>query len=305
MKVGITRRTFVAGSAAVGALAGLGCAPAPANKKSGSSKLAVASGPDIEKNTRAVVDAFGGMGEFVKKGQTVGILVNVLGAIPAAHTKPEVIRTVVGLCRDADAQEVRIMDWRNIERWEQNKLLDVVKELDLNFQHVDVDNPDLWRSVDIPRGKAIQKVRIFNALYEPDVFICLPLMKNHGGTDFTGALKLYMGTTHPGDNRAIFHRERGAYLEQCIADLNTVVRPADLVIMDAMEVITTRGPVGPGQTVSPQKMVAGVDRVALDAFCSPLIGYDPARSTQIRSAYEHGVGEMDMENVAVEEVSVA
>ena len=300
----ISRRAFVAGAAAAGALASLGCRNVAKVQRPVSSDLVVANGPDIEKNIRAAVDEMGGMGTFVSSGQTVGILVNILGAIPAAHTKPEVIKAVVEMCRDAGAGEVGIMDWREMSRWEQNKLIKTVEELKIKFNHISMDDESLWRSLDIPRGKAINKVRVFNALYEPDVFIMLPLMKHHGGARFTGALKIYMGTTHRMDNRTIFHRERGRYLEQCIADLNTVVRPPDLIIMDGMEVITARGPVGPGPVTRPNKIIAGFDRVAIDAYAVPIQGVDPADSVQIKGAYEHGVGEMDLNKINVKELQV-
>jgi uncharacterized protein (DUF362 family) len=302
MSDGITRREFVAGTAAAGALAASGCCSLCRGEED-RPDLAVVSGPDIETNTRAAVDALGGMGSFVQSGQTVGILVNVLGAIPAAHTKPEVISAVAAMSRAAGAGDVRIMDWRDIGQWQRNRLINTVEELELNFQHIEMDKPELWRTLEVPRGKALSRVRVFNALYECDVFIMLPIFKHHGGTRYTGALKLYMGTTHRQDNRSTFHRERGKYLEQCIADLNTVVRPPDLILMDAMEVITTRGPVGPGQITTPQKMVAGFDRVAIDAYCAPIQNIDPATSVQITAAHEHGVGEMDMTKVLIKEIS--
>lgn len=302
MNKGITRRTFVSGATVAGALAAMGCSSEIKGGYSGHSELAVATGPDVEKNIKASVGHFGGMEAFVKSGQTVGLLINILGAVPTAHTKPEVIQTVTAMCREAGAKQVSLFDWRDLDRWRQNKLLDVVNELDIDFQHIDLEDPDLWRTVEVPRGKDLKSVRLFNALFEPDVFIMLPLFKHHGGTRFTGALKLYMGATHRQDNRQIFHRERGKYLEQCIADLNTVVRPADLVITDAMEVITSRGPVGPGPTTQPQKIVAGVDRVAIDTYCAPIQSVDPAGSVQIKAAFEHGVGQMDLKKVTVKEI---
>jgi uncharacterized protein (DUF362 family) len=303
MKKDISRRSFVAGTLASGALFSVACRAAEPRLFQETSELTVASGPDIAKNIRAAVDGLGGIGQFVKPGQTVAILVSILGSVPSAHTKPDTIRTVTAMCREAGAKEVSIVDWREISRWEQNKLIEIIDELDLTFRHIDRDNPDLWHTLEVPRGKALTSVRVFNALYESDVFITLPIFKHHSGTGYTGALKLFMGVSHPDDNRQTFHRERGRYLEQCIADLNTAVRPPDLIIMDAMEVITARGPVGPGPTVSPMKIVAGTDRVALDTYCAPIQSIDPASSIQIKAAFEHGLGQMALDKVSIKEIN--
>ena len=311
MKRGIDRRKFVAGAAAAGAFAVIGCnsseASLPVQDKEatagGVPDLAVAKGGDIEKLIRASVDAMGGMGAFVKAGQSVGILINILGAIPAAHTKPQTIRTVAAMCREAGASKVTMMDWRELSRWEQNRLIEVANDPDIVFDHVDLNKSELWRSVDVPRGKVLKQTRVFNALWEHDVFIMLPIFKHHGGAEFTGALKLYMGTTHPTDNRSKFHGSR--QLQQCIADVNTVVRPPDLIIMDVFEVLVGNGPVGPGPTISPGFVVAAKDRLAVDTYCAPVQNINPAESVQIKGAYEHGVGEMDLSKLKISEFDVA
>ena len=314
MKKDFNRREFVAGAAVAGALLTVGCGNGNAAiptavsstlgaKSGGGPDLAVAKGPDIVRNIGGAVDAVGGMKTFVQPEQTVGLLINVLGAIPAAHTKPEVIRTVAAMCREAGAKEVSIIDWRYMSRWEQNKLIEVTREPGIGFKHIDLENAALWREVEVPQGKVLKKTRMFNALWEPDVFIWLPLMKNHRGANFTGALKLVMGTTHPGDNRQYFHGSR--QLEQCIADANTVVRKPDLIVMDVFEVLTTNGPVGPGTTVKPEKIVVGTDRVAIDAYCAPIQSIDPGTSVQIKGAYELGIGEMDPVKLTIREFDVA
>ena len=311
MKKGMDRRKFVAGTAAAGAFAVIGCNNSPASLSMQDETvgteavpdLAVAKGGDIEKLIRASVDAMGGMGAFVEAGQSVGILINILGAIPAAHTKPETVRTVAAMCREAGASKVTMMDWREMSRWEQNRMIEVANDPEIVFDHVDLEKPELWRAVDVPRGKVLKQTRIFNALWEHDVFIMLPIFKHHSGAAFTGALKLYMGTTHRHDNRGKFHASRE--LQQCIADLNTVVRPPDLIIMDAFEVLVGSGPVGPGPTSSPGFVVAGRDRVAMDTYCAPVQNINPAESIQIKGAYEHGVGEMDLAKLKIKEFDVA
>ena len=154
----------------------------------------------------------------------------------------------------------------------------------------------------------MSEVRVFKALWECAVFISLPIFKDHIGSRFTGSLKNYMGASHPTDNRAFhptFEGEDLAHMEQCIADLNTVVRKPDLIVADAMTILTSKGPFGPGDIVSPQQVVAGTDRVALDAYGATLLGLKGAEVEKIRKASEHGLGQIDIDAVTIRRIANA
>jgi uncharacterized protein (DUF362 family) len=69
--------------------------------------------------------------------------------------------------------------------------------------------------------------------------------------------------------------------------------------VDATEIIRTNGPMGPGELVKPQKIVAGTDRVAIDAFCAKLQGLDPAEIVAIRKAGERKLGQSDLAKVKI------
>jgi uncharacterized protein (DUF362 family) len=120
-------------------------------------------------------------------------------------------------------------------------------------------------------------------------------------------MKNLMGLNSPKSNRT-FHKEDWQtnidsirHLDQCIADLNTVITP-DLCIVDATEFIITNGPFGPGEIHQPRKVVAGTDRVAIDSYCCGLWGLEPADIIMINKASEHGLGEMDLGKVTVNEI---
>ncbi len=93
------------------------------------------------------------------------------------------------------------------------------------------------------------------------------------------------------------------FLDQCIADLNMIIKPT-LNIVDATEFIITNGPMGPGKVTKPQKIVAGLDRVAVDSYCCTLWGLKAEDIFTIKAAYAHGLGQMDLSKVNVKEVSV-
>jgi uncharacterized protein (DUF362 family) len=137
----------------------------------------------------------------------------------------------------------------------------------------------------------------------------MPITKDHAGNKFTGTMKNLMGLNSPMSNRT-FHRPNWktdpddvAHLEQSIVDLNKAVKPV-LNIVDATEFIVTNGPFGPGEIVKPRKVVAGTDRVAVDAYCASLWGLKAEDIVQIKRASEQGLGVMDLRKVVVRETAV-
>ena len=238
-------------------------------------------------------------------GQTVGISLNANGAVACAHTDLEVLRTVVDLCKRAGAAEVRVLSWIERDRMEFNRLWERVPQTGAAWHEVSQEDPELWRWVDCPRGVVLKGIRIFKAIEEPDVYIGMPKFKHHSSVRLTGALKLAMATTIRVDNRTYMHVDKSAKLEQCIADLNLIARRPDLIVSDAMEVLTLRGPKGPGPTVKPQCVVAGSDPVAVDAYCSPFLGIPAAQSVQITAAHAHGLGELDLSKLQIKEIELA
>lgn len=68
--------------------------------------------------------------------------------------------------------------------------------------------------------------------------------------------------------------------------------------------IITNGPFGPGELHKPQKVVAGTDRVAVDAYCSTLWELNPKDIHMINMAYDQGIGEKDIKKVKIVEKNI-
>ncbi|HPH43522.1 MAG TPA: cytoplasmic protein, partial [Candidatus Aminicenantes bacterium] len=66
----------------------------------------------------------------------------------------------------------------------------------------------------------------------------------------------------------------------------------------------TNGPMGPGELIKPGRIVAGVDRVAVDAYCATLLGFQGAEITAIKHASERKLGEIDLRKAGVLEVEI-
>lgn len=92
------------------------------------------------------------------------------------------------------------------------------------------------------------------------------------------------------------------WFAQCIADLH-LVKKTDLCIVDATEFIITNGPSCPGEIRKLDKVVAGTDIVAIDAYCAGLLDYSIDDVLAIDKAYKHGLGEKDLSKVNIVEYS--
>jgi len=71
--------------------------------------------------------------------------------------------------------------------------------------------------------------------------------------------------------------------------------------MDANHVLLTNGPGGPGRVLDPQRVIAGVDPVAVDSAALQFFRQKPEDIGHIRIAHELGVGEMDVDKLKVKE----
>jgi uncharacterized protein (DUF362 family) len=289
--------------------------------------LAVAQGPDGARNAKAAVEALGGIGRFVKRGHVVALLPNVQGDHPGCSADLGVLKTVAGLCKDAGASEIRCLSWLPQQLWDHPRARCFREALDaagikLTLTPVGpppakpgdpapAEPPEVaarWKTLDVPKGIALKQVRVLRALDECDVLISMPVFKDHIGSRFTGVLKNYMGASHPADNQKFHPSFEGAdldHMEQCVADLNTIVRKADLCVVSAMVCLKTNGPFGPGEVIQPSQVVAGSDPVALDCYGAGLLGLDGAKVSMVVKAARHGLGEIDLKKVSVKTLDVA
>jgi len=270
--------------------------------------IAVVWGDDYGKNALKAVELLGGIERFVSRNSRVAILANVQSSHPGAFTSPAVLRAAIRVCRQAGAKEINLVTWQILKNWESTGLARVVAEEGAGLKLVERDETN-FKPMPIPAGKALTEARILNVLFEHDVFINMPVTKDHAGNKFTGTMKNLMGINSPANNRT-FHKENWQtdssaieHLDQSIADLNTVIKPA-LNLVDATEFITTNGPFGPGEIIKPKKVVAGVDRVAIDAYCAALWGLKGEDIVMIKRGQEHGLGRHDLKKVKVKEMSV-
>lgn len=310
----INRRDFFKKSAKIGAAAwgasvlpGVLEGPRPLYSQT-NVDIAVATGSDYYQNTIKAVEFVGGIKKFVPKGAKVAILPNVQRWHPGTFTKPDIVRALVQMCNEAGAEEVNCLSWLGMNNWEATGLAEVLKEEGANLKLIESEEAN-FKPVKTVNGKALKEAMIMKEFYNNDVFINMPITKDHAGNKFTGTLKNYMGLNYRVNNRT-FHKEGWRevpsdieFLDICIADLNTIIKPT-LNIVDATEFIITNGPMGPGKVIKPQKVVAGLDRVAIDSYCCTLWGLKAEDIYMIKAGSAYGMGQMDLSKVNIKEVAL-
>ena len=267
--------------------------------------IAVVNGDDYFKNTVQAVELLGGMSQFVSKGSTVGLLVNSPWKNPGTFTNPSVPLAVIKMCFEAGAKEVWSIEGADSSYWRRSDLAEEYSE-----EIGSLKSSSDYVSMDIPKGKSLKKADIKRSILECDVLINTPIVKDHDGTRFTGCLKNIMGSTaretnqffHVGDTDSEDFYGNVNLLSQCIADVNTLRKP-DLCITDATEMVVTNGPAGPGKLITPKKIVAGVDRVAVDAYSATVLGLEAKNVLMIKMAAEHGLGEMQLDKLQIKELT--
>ena len=256
---------------------------------------------------QAAMMPLGGMGRFVKKGQRVVIKANIAWARTpeqACTNNPELLSALIKMCYEAGAKRVAVWD-HTCDNYQFTFSRSGLKE---TAQKAGADifsghGRNVYKQVEVPKGKKLKTAEVLKDVLESDVFINFPLPKHHFATELTLGLKNLIGIVWDMEQ---FHK---IDLHQCIADINTLRRP-DLVVMDAIRILTTNGPKGPGKTEDIGEVIASTDIVAADAYAAaffkhPKTGkpFKPEEIKFVKNAYELGLGEIDLSKVRVKKVS--
>jgi uncharacterized protein (DUF362 family) len=208
----ISRREFIAKLAAATVLFGL--AGRVSLLEAGSGVAQAADLPDVAvgkgtKNDSAsailqtTLDGLGGIGRFVKPGQTVAIKPNATWAYPphtASSTDPDLLRALIQMVQDAGAKRIIVMDHCAIDPGTEESLRVSGIGAVVDSMGVEQVFPDRWHApqetytqIDLPSGKKYQSIGVIKAAVEADVRINMAVAKSHNVTKLTLSLKHMMG----------------------------------------------------------------------------------------------------------------
>ncbi len=244
------------------------------------------------------MEVLGGMRSFVKKGQKVVIKPNIgwdVGPELAGNTNPKLVAEIVRQCYNAGASEVYVFDHtcNNWQRCYKNSGIESAVK-DAGGKIAPAHTEGYYHEVTITQGKSLTKTKEHELILNSDVFINVPVLKNHDGARLTIAMKNLMGNVW---DRSWWHRTD---LHQCIADYATFRKPT-LNIVDAYAVMKQNGPRGVSveDVVKMKSLLISTDIVAIDTAAAKLFGMNPADIRYIQIAAEQKVGRMDLENLRI------
>ena len=277
---------------------------APATAAAAYLAVARGAGADPAELTRRAIAALGGIEQFVKPGANVIVKPNICNAYHgpeyASTTNPDVIAAIVALCLGAGAKRVRVMDFpfggSPQASYETSGIAAAVVAAGGEMETM---NRLKFNKTAIPQGKILRSSNIYGDILDADTVINVPIAKTHGSATLTLGMKNLMGVIQ--DRNALHARG----LHQCIADLNSAVKP-QLTIVDAIRILAANGPTG-GNLDDVKRMdtiIASADVVAADAYATGLFGMKPADVKYIKLGAEMGLGTMDLGSIRIEEIAV-
>ncbi|MGD9346009.1 MAG: DUF362 domain-containing protein [Candidatus Aminicenantes bacterium] len=251
--------------------------------------------------TREAIAALGGMQRFISRGDKVIVKPNIgWDRTPeqAACTNPEVVKTLVELCFDAGAKDVKVMD--NPCNPARRTYVRSGIQKAAKSAGADVPLPNKHRLKKIPiNGDSLKEWEVYTDFVETDKIINVPIAKTHSLSRLTLGMKNWLGAI--GGNRNQLHQN----IDLAMNDLANFFKPV-LTVMDGYRILIRNGPQGGRMSdVKLHKTVAaGIDYVALDAVGASFFDIKPDELRFLQIAKERGRGEIDLEKLTIEKRAV-
>jgi uncharacterized protein (DUF362 family)/NAD-dependent dihydropyrimidine dehydrogenase PreA subunit len=262
---------------------------------------------DSEKVSEAVhrlLEALGGIRQYVKRGQSVLIKPNMLaakGPEKGITTHPVVLKAMIREVQSAGGN-VWIGDSpsgaiKGIPRyWENTGYGKVAEETGarlLNFEAIGT------RILE----KEGFRFHVARAVLDADRVINMPKFKTHGFTLYTGAVKNLFGTL-PGFQKTNFHKRlpHPDDFSRMTAVLYSLI-PVSLHVMDGIVGMAGNGP-ATGSLREVGLLLGSTDGVALDSVASHLMGFRSGEVVAVQHASGLNAGEGDLDRISVEGISL-
>ncbi len=264
--------------------------------------VAIKGGEPEDMFDKAIAE-FGGMRNFVKKGQTVVVKPNIgWDVVPekGANTNPKLVSRIIKRCFDAGAKDVYVFDHTcdNWNRCYSNSGIERAVK-DTGGKIVSGASEGYYQDVSIESGRILTKAKVHELILDSDVFINVPILKHHGGGRITVGMKNMMGIVW---DRGYWHRNG---LHQCIADFTSFKKP-DLTIVDAYNVMMKNGPRGYSveDLALMKSQIISTDVVAADAAAAKIFGMDPLDIPYLKYAGEMKLGTVDLGKLNIKRIKV-
>jgi uncharacterized protein (DUF362 family)/Pyruvate/2-oxoacid:ferredoxin oxidoreductase delta subunit len=272
-------------------------APDPGRSRVAVAACASYAPATVARALQEALAALGGMGAFVRAGQTVLIKPNLLSARApelAVTTHPELVRQVILQCVEAGAARIWVGDspagqHAEADLWARTGMTTAVAGTPALLKS--------WQTTKTPLLTCGADVLAVPEWYsEVDVVISLPKLKTHALTTLTCGLKNVFGIVS-GQAKSQFHAKypspqtMSAFLVRVYAALTP-----HLTLVDAVIAMEGNGPAN-GRPLPVGVLLASRDAVALDATACAALRLPPTAVPMIRLAAQSGLGILDGERI--------
>jgi uncharacterized protein (DUF362 family) len=271
--------------------------------------LVAVMGGEPEAMLDKALEALGGIGHFVKKGQKIVIKPNIgWDRTPerAGNTNPQLIGALTKKCLEAGASKVTVFD-HTCDDWKKCYASSGIESAVKAAGGVVVPGNDAKyysQEVPLPKGISLKSIKVHDALIEADAWINVPILKNHGGAKLSCAMKNLMGIVW---DRRFFHSND---LQQCIADVCTWNKKPVLNIVDSYRLLFQNGPQGKSEAdvATVKSLIASKDIVAIDTaalqFFNQVKKLELAAVKHIELGQSHQLGSTDLNKLTIKRIKI-
>jgi uncharacterized protein (DUF362 family) len=250
------------------------------------------------------IQELGGIGTFVQQGQKVLVKPNIGWDVApelAANTNPMLVKRIIEHCFKAGAKEVYVFD-HTCDNWINCYKTSGIEKAskDAGAKVVPGNSEKYFQQIEIPGGVKLKSTKVHELLLESDVFINVPVLKDHDSTRMTCCLKNMMGVVW---DRGFWHSNG---LNQCIADYALFEKKPALNIIDCYNVMVKNGPQGVSKEdlVQMKSLIITTDWVAGDAAATKMLGVETDRVEYIPLAHKMGLGNMNLDSLEISRIKM-
>lgn len=278
------------------------------NAGGGKVDLVAVMGGEPEIMFRRAIAEMGGMKAFIKPGQKVVVKPNIgWDKVPAlaGNTNPKLVAEIIKQCFAAGAKEVTVFD-HTCDDWQKcykNSGIEAAAKA-AGAKVMPAHLESYYRTISLPQGKKMKSAKVHEAILNSDVWINVPILKNHGDANLTISMKNHMGIVW---DRGFFHQND---LQQCIADICTLQKKAVLNVVDAYRIMKTNGPRGrsASDVVLTKGLFISQDIVAVDTAAAKF--FNQVRDMPLDSVAHLAngqalkVGTMDLDRLNIKRIKI-
>ena len=253
-------------------------------------QVVLARNEDHAKALSSALDAIGGIGRFIKKGERVLLKPNVaFDRVPeqAVNTNPVLVGEMVRQCKNAGASDVLVTDYGSHNPRKTFSRSGIKKTVEQNGGRIlYLDEGDFLE--DNLKGKFITNWPVLKHTFEIDRLINMPIAKHHGLVFGTASMKNFFGAI--GGARDRLHEQ----IDQAIVDLAAYFKPT-LTVIDATRVLLRDGPAGGSfnDVEIYNSVICATDQVAADSRACEFLGKSGSEIDHVVLAAKQGLGEID------------